>query len=65
MTDTQELAGDWRCHLRRHHYVVKLDDNPEMRGTAYLECARCGKKKDPNSYGPMPPGAVNPGIAMG
>ena len=53
-----ELTGDWRCHVGRHHYTGKQDDNPEMRGGGYLECTRCGKKKDLPSYGPMPPGAV-------
>ena len=32
MTVTQPLKQDWRCHLGRHHFVVKPDDNPEVRG---------------------------------
>jgi hypothetical protein len=65
MTTTNEVHADWRCHIGRHHFVGKQDDNPEMRGGGYLECVRCGKKKDIDSYGPMSPGAVGPGVAMG
>ena len=56
MTNSVDAHADWRCHLGHHHYLVRQDDNPEMRGQSYLECSRCGKKKDPPSYGPMPPG---------
>lgn len=45
---------DWRCRIGRHRFVVRQDDNPEMRGRAYLRCTRCGKPKDPPSYGPAP-----------
>ena len=62
MTDATESHADWRCHLGRHHYVTKLDDNPEVRGQSYLECVRCGKKHDPPSYGPMPETALGGGI---
>lgn len=61
MTEAAGAHADWRCHLGRHHYVAKLDDNPEMRGQSYLECIRCGKKHDPPSYGPMPPGSLAAG----
>ena len=56
MTDGNEHHGDWLCHVGRHHYESKMDYNPEMRNQTYLECSRCGKKKDPPEYGPMPPG---------
>lgn len=52
--------SDWRCHLGRHHYELKQDDNPEMRGQTYLECSRCGKK-DPD-YGPTAAKAMGWGI---
>jgi hypothetical protein len=44
---------DWRCHLGRHRYVRKVDDNPEVRGQSVLECTRCGKHEDgpPDSSG--------------
>lgn len=65
MTTSGQVHLDWRCHLGRHHFVSKADDNPEMRGGSYLECTRCARKKDPNTYGPMPPTALGSGIAMG
>jgi len=43
MTITETRNIDWRCHLGRHHYVRKLDDNPEMQGETYQECTRCGR----------------------
>ncbi|HEY5113893.1 MAG TPA: hypothetical protein VIJ00_00060 [Nakamurella sp.] len=43
---------DWRCRLGRHRYVGRQDDNPEVRGQLFLQCIRCGKRKDPPSYGP-------------
>ena len=52
---------DWRCRLGRHRYVVRQDDNPEMRGRGYLQCVRCGKPKDPPEYGP--PSAPTIGLA--
>ena len=65
MTNSVDAHADWRCHLGHHHYLVRQDDNPEMRGQSYLECSRCGKKKDPPSYGVMPPGAVGGGLIRG
>jgi hypothetical protein len=62
MTGTAPVHADWRCHLGRHHYVTKVDDNPEMRGQTYLECVRCGKKNDPPSYGPPPQTALGGGL---
>jgi hypothetical protein len=52
---------DWRCRIGRHRYVVRQDDNSEMRGRSYLRCTRCGKPKDPPSYGVMPPTALGAG----
>lgn len=43
---------DWRCRLGRHRYVVRQDENPEMRGRGYLQCVRCGKNDDPPQYDP-------------
>jgi hypothetical protein len=65
MSGTGSPHADWRCHLGRHHYVTKEDDNPEMRGQSYLECIRCGKKHDPPEYGPMPGTALGAGGAGG
>lgn len=47
----QAVGSDWRCRLGRHHYRQVQDDNPEMRGRAYLRCDRCSKLKDPPEYG--------------
>lgn len=58
MTDTDHAKLDWRCHLGRHHYVRRLDDNPEVRGQTVLQCTRCGKHED----GP-PVSASGPGAA--
>jgi hypothetical protein len=52
---------DWRCRLGRHRYVGKESDNPEMRGIGYLQCIRCGKRKDPPSFGVMPAVALGRG----
>lgn len=65
MSQSAPPHADWRCHVGHHHYVTRLDDNPEVRGQAYLECTRCGKKNDPPTYGPMPPTALGNGVAMG
>ena len=65
VSETAQEHADWRCHLGHHHYLVQQDDNPEMRGQSYLECSRCGKKKDPPSYGPMSPGALGGGLIRG
>ena len=58
MIVTAQVKKDWRCRMGRHHYVGVQDDNPEMRGRGFLRCTRCGKPKDPNVYGPMPPTAI-------
>ncbi len=54
LTVIEHQQKDWRCRIGRHHYIVRQDDNPEMRRLTYLQCTRCGKPKDPPSYGPMP-----------
>lgn len=62
--DLPEVATegrDWRCRCGRHHYVLRQDDNPEMRGRGYLQCVRCGQPKDPPSY--EPPSATTIGWA--
>ena len=51
---TEQDKKDWRCRIGRHHYVGVQDDNPEVRGHSYLQCTRCGKRKDPPRYGQMP-----------
>ena len=51
LPDVVVEKADWRCRLGRHRYVVRQDDNPEMRGRGYLQCVRCGKSKDPPQYG--------------
>ncbi|HYN71941.1 MAG TPA: hypothetical protein VES60_05515 [Nakamurella sp.] len=51
----EKVRSGWRCRVGLHHYVGVQDDNPEIRGQAYLKCTRCGKPKDPPRYGPMPP----------
>ena len=61
LPDAATVRVDWRCRLGRHRYVVRQDDNPEMRGRRYLRCTRCGKPKDPPSYGVMPPSALAAG----
>ncbi|MGS0683659.1 hypothetical protein ACVBEQ_00655 [Nakamurella sp. GG22] len=53
--DDLTVTKSWRCRLRLHHYLPVQDDNPEMRGRAYLRCDRCGKPKDPPEYGAPPP----------
>jgi hypothetical protein len=58
---SRSTSADWRCRIGRHRYVVLQDDNPERRGRAYLRCTRCGKPKDPPSYGVMPPTALGAG----
>ena len=52
--DLSVTRSRW-CRLGRHLYLPVQDDNPEMRGRAYLRCERCGRPKDKNEYGPMPP----------
>ena len=61
LADSRSAPADWRCRIGRHRYVVLQDDNPEMRGRAYLRCTRCGKPKDPPSYGIMPPNVLGVG----
>ena len=58
---TAQVKKDWRCRMGRHHYVGVQDDNPEMRGRGYLRCTRCGKPKDPPTYGVMSPTALGAG----
>jgi hypothetical protein len=58
---TAQVKNDWRCRIGRHHYFGVQDDNPEMRGRGYLRCIRCGKPKDPPTYGVMPPTALGRG----
>ncbi len=62
MTDTDHTKLDWRCHLGRHHYVRKVDDNPEVRGQYVLICTRCGKHEDGPGSGPGP---VGPAMGVG
>jgi hypothetical protein len=52
MTITETRTVDWRCHLGRHHYVRKPDDNPEMHGATYQECTRCGRQEYGGPDGP-------------
>ena len=61
LPDSVVEKPDWRCRLGRHRYVRQQDDNPEMRGRGYLRCVRCGRPKDPPSYGVMPPKAIGSG----
>ncbi len=63
MTVTQPLKQDWRCHLGRHHFIVKPDDNPEVRGQTVLECTRCGRHEDGKHVGP-PLGPNAAGLAF-
>jgi len=61
LTVLEGQRKDWRCRIGRHHYIARQDDNPEMRQIIYLQCTRCGKPKDPPTYGPMALGnAVSP-----
>jgi predicted SprT family Zn-dependent metalloprotease len=52
VTDTETQKYDWRCHLGRHHYVRRIDDNPEVRGQSVLICTRCGGHEDGPQTGP-------------
>lgn len=63
MTASIHTAKSWVCKAGRHHWIGVEDDNPEMRGQSYLPCTKCGKRKDPPSYGPMPPNVLGPGVA--
>ena len=47
MTATFPSGTSWICKAGRHHWIGVPDDNPEMRGQAYLQCTKCGKRKDP------------------
>ena len=58
MTATMPSAKSWLCRTGRHHWIGVQDDNPEMRGGAYVQCTKCGKRKDPPHYGVMPPTAL-------
>jgi hypothetical protein len=66
MVAAEPRRVDWRCHLGRHHYVRKVDDNPDMHGQTYLECTRCGRHEDgPPARPPLGPRAAGmafPGI---
>ncbi len=46
MTDTNSLTTGWLCRLGLHHYVRRVDDNPEVRGQTLLQCTRCGRPED-------------------
>ena len=46
MNDVRTTRISWRCRVGLHHYLRKLDDNPEVRGRTVLECALCGKRED-------------------
>ena len=61
LPDSVVEKPDWRCRIGRHRYVGQQDDNPEMRGRGYLRCVRCGRPKDPPSFGVMPPEAIGSG----
>ena len=39
MTATIPTAKSWLCRAGRHHWIGVEDDNPEMRGQAYLQSA--------------------------
>jgi len=45
---TVAARKDWRCRIRRHSYVWRRDDNPEMYGRPYHECLRCGERFEPD-----------------
>jgi hypothetical protein len=66
MITTEPRRVDWRCHLGRHHYVRKVDDNPDVHGQTYLECTRCGRHEDgppvKPPLGPRAAGMAFPGI---
>ena len=53
MTNSVDAHADWRCHLGHHHYLVRQDDNPEMRGRTYERCARCDKPRDRREDGTL------------
>ena len=46
MTDTNSPTTGWLCRLGLHHYVRRVDDNPEVRGQTLLQCTRCGRPED-------------------
>ena len=52
-SDARQHASLLAMPAGRHRYIGKESDNPEMRGVGYLQCVRCGKRKDPPSYGVM------------
>lgn len=43
---------DWRCALRRHHFVTRNNPDAETKEAAfYLQCTRCGRIFDRHASG--------------
>lgn len=64
MTITAPRKVNWRCHLGRHRYVRKVDDNPDVHGQTYQECTRCGRREDGRpDWPPLGPRAAAIGFA--
>lgn len=37
------MSKSWLCRIGNHRWLAKEDD----QGARYLECARCGKRSEP------------------
>ncbi len=52
-TAEESARRDWRCALRRHHYVTRNNPDAETKVAAFYEqCARCARIRDrhPSGY---------------
>lgn len=51
-TAEEPARRDWRCALRRHHYVTRNNPDAETRQAAFYEqCARCERIRDRHASG--------------
>lgn len=51
-TAEEAARRDWRCALRRHHYVTRNNPDAETKEAAfYLQCTRCGRIFDRHASG--------------
>jgi len=50
--DASTQRRDWRCRLRRHHYVSRNNPDAETKEAAFYEqCKRCGRIRDRHASG--------------
>ena len=61
MTTYDDVHVDWRCHLGRHHFVGKQDDNPEIVARSTWNAPGAGRRRTSTATERFPAGVLKRG----